>query len=342
MSIPDRVYPEQAWVRRPPEETGLDAEKLAAAGQSLAESANGRPYRVVIVRHGYLAAGWSGGVAPDEQLPMASAAKSVYGTMLGIAIAEGMIRSADDRVVDHYPEMMDVPEGYGPKRGRFGREKDRTITFRQLISNTSGYMKPGEEPGKVYHYQTFGMNILCHAIATCYGYYDSHDPERLPGFGRLVEEKIRDPIGGTWTWGYTNFELPPQARIDIFGNYNQIYATAHDMARMGWLWLNRGCWQGQQLVPEAWMQEATQTAPDIRANCPQEQWKYGYGFWTNDHLQLWPSLPRDTFLASGAGCKHIWVCPGLDLVVVQSPGLFDPEDENFENLLGLVVDACGP
>jgi len=70
-------------------------------------------------------------------------------------------------------------------------------------------MKPGEEPGKVLHYQTFGMNALCHPIACCYGHYDSHNPGRLPGFGRLIEERIRHPIGGTWTWGYSNFELPP-------------------------------------------------------------------------------------------------------------------------------------
>jgi len=62
--------------------------------------------------------------------------------------------------VDYYPEMMDIAEDEGPKPGRYAFEKDWDITFRQLICNTSGYMKPGEEPGKVFHYQTFGMNIL--------------------------------------------------------------------------------------------------------------------------------------------------------------------------------------
>ncbi|MBS1252054.1 MAG: hypothetical protein MAG451_01090 [Anaerolineales bacterium] len=84
---------------------------------------------------------------------------------------------------------------------------------------------------------------------------------------------------------------------------------------------------------------ATQTAPDIRANCPREQWKYGYGFWTNDHGQLWPNLPRDSYAASGAGSQHIWVCPSLDLVVVQSPGLWEEQAENDAGLLRLVVDA---
>ena len=77
---------------------------------------------------------------------------------------------------------MDVPEGTGPKPGRYAFEKDRDLTFRQLICNVSGYMKPGEEPGKVFNYQTFGMNILCHAIATAYGMYDSRDPQPFARF----------------------------------------------------------------------------------------------------------------------------------------------------------------
>ncbi len=132
-------------------------------------------YRVVIVRSGSVVAEWAHGVAHDKQWGMASAAKSIYSSALAIAIEEGKIGSADDRVVDDYPVMMDVPDGTGPKPGRYAFEKDRAITFRQLISNTSGYMKPGEEPGAVVHYQTFGMNILCHAIATAYGFWDVAD-----------------------------------------------------------------------------------------------------------------------------------------------------------------------
>ena len=134
---------------------------------------------------------------------------------------------ADDLVADYYPEMMDVPAGTGPKEGRFAREKDRGITFRQLISNTSGYLKPGEEPGQVFHYQTYGMCILCHAIATRYGYYDSAEPGRLGGFG----------------------------------NTTQLLLGARDMARLGLLWLRGGGWAGRPVVPEAWMREATRVAP---------------------------------------------------------------------------------
>jgi CubicO group peptidase (beta-lactamase class C family) len=88
------------------------------------------------------------------------------------------------------------------------------------------------------------------------------------------------------------------------------------------------------------MREATRTAPDIIANCPKEQWKYGYGFWTNDYSQIWPDLPRDSFAASGAGGQHIWVCPSLDLVVVQSPGVSNNKSVKYTEFLRLILNAC--
>ena len=76
-------------------------------------------------------------------------------------------------------------------------------------------------------------------------------------------------------------------------------------------------------------------------NCPQGDWQYGYAFWTNEYGLLWPSLPRDSFAASGAGSQHIGVCPSLDLVVVQSPGLWQEQTENDVGLLGMIVAALG-
>jgi CubicO group peptidase (beta-lactamase class C family) len=323
------IFPAARWVRRAPREAGFDPAALAEAGRWLEQVAGGRAYRVAVVRGGAVVAEWNGGMAADERIPLASAAKSVYSCMLAVAVAEGRIGSPDDRVVEYYPQMMDVPEGFGPKDGRFAREKDREITFRQLISNTSGYLKPPERPGEVFHYQTFGMNVLCHAIATAYGCYDSSDPPRLGGFGKLIEARIRDPIGAAWTWDYTNFDLQPKARLNIFGNYTQLHATALDCARLGLLWLNGGRWDGRQVVPEGWLREATQVAPEVRRGAPPEQWSYGYGFWTNELGRLWPDLPGDCFAALGAGSKLICVCPSLDLVVVECPGIYrEHADEN--------------
>ncbi len=335
-----RTYPGAEWRLVSPDEAGLHPGKLNDARRWLDDRVDDGRYRVVIVRGGRLVAEWNHGIGRDEQLWLASGTKSIFSCILGIAIAEGKIPSADARIVDYYPEAMDVPEGAGPKPGRYAFAKDRAITFRQLISNTSGYMKPGEEPGQVFHYQTYGMNILTHAIAKIYGLYDTNDPEGSPGLKQLIDTKLRIPIDAAWGYYLANFELPPQARINIFGYYEGIKSSALDLARLGWLWCSWGRWRDRQLIPEAWLREATKTAANIRANCPREQWKYGYAFWTNDHGQLWPHLPHDSYAASGAGSQHIWVCPSLDLVIVQSPGLWRQQEENDTGLLRLIVDAC--
>lgn len=328
-----------SWRRMSPGDAGFDPIKLKAAREWLNKHTQNRNYRIIIVRKGYIIAEWNHGINPNARVGLASVAKSIYSCILGIAIRDGRLPSADVKIVDYYPKAFDVLEGEGPKPGRSAFAKDRDITFRQLISNTSGYMKPGEKPGKVFHYQTYGMNILAHAIAKIYGFYDIRNPEGSPGLRPLIDEKLRVPMAASWSYSQSNFDLPPNARINIFGYFNGIKATALDMARLGWLWCNWGRWMDRQLVPEAWLREATRTAPAIIANCPKEQWKYGYGFWTNDHSQLWPDLPSDSFAASGAGGKHIWVCPSLDLVAVQSPGISSQQAEYVSGFLKLIINA---
>ena len=319
----EQIFPETRWASRAPAELGFDPGRLAAVGAWLAETAGDTRFQVGVARHGYLAAEWRQGVEAEARQPQASAAKSFYSSLLGVAVAEGRIASPDAKVVEVYPEMMAVGEREGPKPGRYAFDKDREITFRQLICNVSGYMKPGERPGEVFHYQTYGMNILSHALAKLYGLYDADDPEGSPGFGKLIEAKLRDPIGGTWTYSYRNFDLWDRAKLNVFGYYSEIHATLHDQLRVGHMWLNYGRWNGTQVVPEGYLREATVTNRFLLEHEPEANWTYGHGFWCNDHGRLWPDAPRDSFAASGAGAKHIWMCPRLGLVVAQNPGLWD-------------------
>lgn len=338
-----RHFPATRWEMASGPELGFDETKLRAAFDRLHEAVGPEGgFRVCVARRGFLAAEWSRGVGPEAELGVASAAKSVYSCLLGIAIAEGRIRSADAAVSDHYPEMLDVPEGAGPKANRHTKPEDAQITFRQLITNTSGYLKPGERPGECFHYQTYGMNILMHAIGRIYGVYDSADPTGSVGPGELVREKIRDPIAGTWSWRWENFDLPPQARIGIFGYYTGLAMTCRDMARLGWLWRHSGEWDGTEVVPADWMRAATTSIAAGRESTPEGTngvGSYGMGFWTNDRGELWPALPRDSFAASGAGHQLIWVCPSLDLVIAESPGIPGEHAHREGRLLEWVVDA---
>ena len=347
---PEKYWPGKDWQEAEPEELGFNREKLVEAGRHQAELAGDRPYRILIARHGKIAAEWNFRADPIAQAPQASASKSTFSSVLGIAIHEGVIKSENDRVADYYPEMLEVAAGEGPKEGRYAFPENAGITFRQLIGNTSGYMKPGESPGAVFNYQTFGMNILTHAIASAYSLYKTSHPERGAGFGTLTEWKIRNLIGGSWSWEYGNFDMHPEAKLGVFGYFTGYCMSPRDMARMGWLWLNRGDWNGSQIIPSAWIDEATKVSKEILENEPKERHVYGLGFWCNDQAQVWPDLPRDSFAASGAGFQHIWVCPSSDLVVVQSPGSYASRgaldsDEQIEDrrsmngLLGRIVDS---
>ncbi|MCH7982720.1 MAG: serine hydrolase [Chloroflexi bacterium] len=350
---PDRVqrsWPGEDWQVAEPEELGFDRDRLAGAARFQAEDADGKPYRILVARQGEIAAEWNFRVDPLEKARQASASKSTFSCVLGIAVQEGVIASENDRVADYYPEMLDIAPGQGPKEGRHAFPENDGITFRQLIGNTSGYMKPGEAPGRVFNYQTFGMNVLTHAVASAYNLYKTSEPERGAGFGTLTEWKVRNPIGATWSWEYKNFDLPPEARTDVFGYFTGYRMAPRDMARLGWLWLNRGNWNGTQVVPSDWIDKATNVSSEILENEPEERHVYGLGFWCNDRGQIWPDLPRDSFAASGAGNQHTWVCPSLDLVVVQSPGTYpsrgafdSPEQVGFrramQGLLGRIAES---
>ena len=91
------------------------------------------------------------------------------------------------------------------------------------------------------------------------------------------------------------------------------------------------------------MRESSQTAAAIKANCPEDEWIYGQGFWTNHDGKLWPDLPRDGFHSWGAGGHYVVVFPSLSLVIVQNPdpfGLRGGAGANPE-LINMILDAMG-
>jgi CubicO group peptidase (beta-lactamase class C family) len=347
----DIVFPKENWQAGTASQVGMDAGKLDEAKAWLDAKFVDSKYRVAIVRNGYLVADWTHGIESDEKIHIASANKSILSSMLGIAIAEGKIKSADDLATDYYPELMDVPEGYGPKDGRWAFEANKGITLRHLICNASGYMKPDEEPGQVFNYQTNGMCILSHCIEKAYGLYDVDDPEGSPKISPLYKEKIADVIGANWEYGSGSQKMGENARVNIFGWGSSIRTELKDLARLGWLWCNGGKWEDHQVIPESWIREVTKVAPDILANNPEEVWRYGHGFWTNEKGKLWPSLPTEGFTAWGAGGHYAIVFPSYNLVVVMNPTPYPGASQPYEthsvtwlqqqDVLAMILDACG-
>ena len=337
------VFPGSEWERCTPEVADMNASAIHASRDWKLQQAADAPHSSVIIRHGRLVAEWYKDMTPEKKNPMASVCKSVFCSMLGIAVAEGRIRSLDDRLVDYYPEFMACTRGFGANDKQYVTEKDQNVTFRQIAAQISGFMETNEPTGKVFHYQTFAMATMMHAIARQYGYYDSTDPASKPGDGELIAQKLRDPIGATWKWRYMNFQFSPDAKKEIFMNYPHLLMTTQDMARLGHLWLNEGRWQGNQVIPLDFQRAAVRVPQVTKDYVPDSDWKYGYGLWVNEYGRLWPNLPRDSYTAAGAGGRLIWVCPSLDLLVVQNPAVLE---KNFDQLVRQselqerIISAC--
>ncbi len=346
----DKTFPKTEWQIVSASDVKMDSEKLNQAKEWLDSKFEDVKYRVAIVRHGYLVAEWAHNIESEEKNHIASANKSILSSVLGIAIDEGKIKSADDLAVDYYPEMMDVPEGEGPKEGRWAFRANRGITLRHLICNVSGYMKPGEEPGRMFNYQTNGMCVLSHCIEKAYGLYDINHPHGSPKIPPLYKEKIADVIGADWGYTSGSQKMHEKARLHIFGWGSAIRTSLRDLARLGWLWCNWGKWEGQQVIPESWMREATVVAPDILANSPEKMWRYGHGFWTNEKAKLWPDLPREGYTGWGAGGHYVIVFPSYDLVVVMNPTPYPGASQPYEThtvtwlqqqeVLKFILEAC--
>ena len=346
----ERVFPKADWDEVAVSLVNMDIDALGDAKAWLDAKLSESRYRVAIVRHGYLVADWAHGMDTDEKISIASANKSILSSMLGIAIAEGKINSADDLATDYYPELLDVPKGSGPKEGRWAFDANKGITLRHLICNVSGYMKPDEEPGQVFNYQTNGMCILSHCIEKAYGLYDSNDPEGSAKIIPLYKEKIADVIGANWEYSSSSQKMHENARLNIFGWGSSIRTDSKDLARLGWLWCNGGRWEDQQVIPESWIEEVTNVAPDILANNPQDVWRYGHGFWTNKKGKLWPDLPSEGFTAWGAGGHYVIVFPSYDLTIVMNPTRYPGASQPYEThtetwlqqqeVLATILDAC--
>jgi CubicO group peptidase (beta-lactamase class C family) len=114
--------------------------------------------------------------------------------------------------------------------------------------------------------------------------------------------------------------------------------TARDFARIAYLWLNDGRWEGRQLVPAGWLKLATRRFVRDNGETPNN---YGYTFWTHNGEA---GVPDDLYMSRGHNMNHSYVIPSLDLVVVRqgNDNRRAPGDTPFQTaLIQKVVAAIG-
>lgn len=295
------------------------------------------PATGLIIYKGYVVGQWGD---PDRVDLTFSVAKSFLSTTVGLAVQEGLIRSEQDLV---YPYMAPIYP-YLPERPSinkadhleeedvfdlFGTEHNRKITWDHLLRQTSDWegslwgkpdwadrpaegvaqkrARPQNEPGSKYEYNDTRVNVLALAAMNIWR-------KPLPV---VLKEKIMDPIGASDTWRWTGYEnsfviIDGQIMQSVSGGSHWgggMMLSAWDQARFGYLTLRNGNWQGEQLIPETWMEKSKTPTP---ANP-----SYGFmNYFLNEDQKQVPGGPKSAFLHIGAGTNMIYVDPENDLVVV--------------------------
>lgn len=311
----ETYWPTHGWRSSSPEAQGMDSEKLALAFDYV------RLHQVpihslLIVRNGYVVLDayfypFQAGQVHD----VASVTKSITSTLIGIAIAEHKLSSVHQPVLSLFPDL---------KVGNHDNRKDG-MTIEQLLSMTSGldcHFAHGEitlkemmqsknwaqfmldlpmvvEPGSKFEYCSGGMHLLSGIISRSTG-TSALEFARRELFQPLgIDDVIwpSDPQGVSHGWG--DLHLQPR-----------------DMAKIGYLWLNHGRWEGRQILPVDWMPAATQ--PHSHPNFGSGE--YGYGFW------VYPERNPPQYEALGRGGQRINVVPGKNVIVVITGGGFEPGD----------------
>jgi CubicO group peptidase (beta-lactamase class C family) len=302
-------FPAGDWRRSTPEAQGVDSDALVEVFDAIARER--MPiHSLQLVRHGYLVLdAYFFPFAQGQRHDVASVTKSVTTTLVGQAIARGDLPAVDTPV---WPMLATGP---------LDDARKLDITLRHLLTTSSG-LACGTEP---YEREMLEMAHSTRWVAYALALPVAEPAGRRfnycsPGFhlmsallsrrsGRSAEQLARADLFGPL--GIEDFVWPrdPQGINQGAGDL-QMLPT--DMAKLGYLFLHLGNWAGQQVVPRAWVQQATRRQIDTPSGTG-----YGFGWW----------LPADlpgVFEANGRGGQRIVVWPAKDLVMVSTGGGFDP------------------
>ena len=292
--------------------------------------------RGCIVKNGHVVKTWG---SQSEKGDWASSGKPVLSTLLMFAVKEGKVKSFDQPIADFGWNLL---------------PKDRSMTFRHLASMTSSYARP-EEPGKAWAYNDYAIQLYQKTL------FDKV-------FQGTPETVFRDPNRFGALQLQDGFTFRPSNR--------RMRASVRDFARVAWFWLNRGTWNGTQILPRACFDE------NLRPQVPRElpvsgpaktndylrigtyggesnhfsrsgPGIYGFNWWFNDTGSLhpktltWPDAPKETVMSIGVRGNCSVMIPSLNLVVVAADanwGDFEPgkTDSVMNQLLQLIVAAGTP
>jgi CubicO group peptidase (beta-lactamase class C family) len=233
-----------------------------------------------------------------------SMAKSYTSALVGCALAEGKIKSIEDKMVDYLPELK-------------GKDLD-DVKIRHLLQMTSGihhqenYYNPFAGVARLYYGRNLHKQITKIRKDMPAGHYFKYKSINTQLLGEIVVRVTGKSLAAYMQekiWGPMGTEYPASWSIDnkksgMEKAFASINATARDFAKFGRLYLHKGNWDGKQLISADWVTESTKVdAADGSV------WPYQYQWWL-------PSKTGD-YMANGHLGQYIYVNPAKDLVVVR-------------------------
>jgi len=304
------VWPGRKWEQARPQEAGMDAAILRKARYyALTGEGSG-----CVIRHGQCVMQWGD---QTQRYDLKSTTKAIGITAVGLALKDGKINSLRDRAKKYHPSFGIKPES-NIETGWLDK-----ITLFDLATQTAGFDKNGGytelmfETGTKWSYSDGGPNWLAECVTLAYG----------QDLNKLMFERVFGPIGistSDLTWrnnAYRPREINGIRRRE-FGSGISANVTA--MARIGYLYLRRGRWQGKQIIP-AWFIDMVRTVPRTVRGLPvvkEESYfnasnHYGLLWWNNaDGTMI--KVPRDTYWSWGLYDSLIVVIPSLDIVAARA------------------------
>ncbi|HPH11568.1 MAG TPA: serine hydrolase [Thermotogota bacterium] len=334
--------PTSDWFFTNPGSAGLNPENLSEL-ETLIPSQYRNINGIVVIHKGAVAfERYFNGFRPEDTHHVASVTKSVISALIGMAIDKGFIESIDRSVLDFFPEYLPDPSNI----------LIRQITLRHLLTMTTPFLWhtgiSGNEPldrlrrqkkwvpyilslmgrnGRLgdFQYCTAGIHVLS-AILTrttglCAREFANENLFRPVGmreipdhptqsfglediFGKKLTGWIADPEGNTvGGWGLT--------------------LTPRDMARFGTLYLNKGRWEGLQVIPEAW----------VRDSIVKNEAMYGYLWWLREETDLF------AFSAMGSGGNIICCIPDKEMVVAIASGIVAKPKDRWPIIADYLIPA---
>ena len=278
----------------------------------------------MLVRHGTVVAeGWWAPYAASEPHMMFSLSKSFTSTAVGLAVADGKL-TVDDPVLQFFPDEAPAEPGAHLK----------ALRVRDLLTMSTGHhdedLQKFPYSGESSVVKEFFARPLSHKPGTFFvyntpaSYMLSAIVQKVTGQTVLdyLRPRLFDPLGivnPTWEASRQGVSM---------GGFGLSIRT-EDIARFGQLYLQKGQWQGKQLLPAAWVEAATARHAS-NGSSPSSDWEQGYGY------QFWRSR-HGFYRGDGAHGQYCLVLPQYDAVIAITSGTRD-----MASVMNLVWDQLVP